>query len=290
MYYLLDYIELEIRHTIHPERYYKQVEPHYKTKLEIIKLARENESLDEMDPADISMVILDQLPIVIRKRTKSRCLFTPDIMGLSVADINEQIVSKSLTDEQDRQLWSRLYKHFNYLKTYSSIDVYTMAHLFGPSLLGSNQNGSEKAVKFLEKILNSTGSSLVPAPMANLDNNESKSMTETSLNQELVAASSSKLKESSVYQDFIMNSTGNTNKSKQIKFVQNDYDDDENDEIDAMVAPKSLISTTSSVQPPKTKNATIINNPIIRSPRARKKRIFFIVLIKIIRKFKFFFN
>lgn len=35
--FLLDYIELEIQHTIHPERYYRQEEPHYKTKLEIIK-------------------------------------------------------------------------------------------------------------------------------------------------------------------------------------------------------------------------------------------------------------
>jgi hypothetical protein len=36
-YYLLDYIELEVAHTIHPEKYYRQVEPHYKNKLEIIR-------------------------------------------------------------------------------------------------------------------------------------------------------------------------------------------------------------------------------------------------------------
>lgn len=220
------------------------------------------------------MVILDQLPVVIRKHTKNKCLFTPDLMGLSVADISDQNVQKYLRDESDKKFWTRLLKHWNFLRKYASIDTNSIANIFGPSLLGQNQNGSEKAVKFLEKILNSNGQI---NSSSNQTVNDSKSLTETSLNQELVVASGSKLKESSVYQDFIMNTTQSNSQTKQIKFAEknryedeNDFDDDdENDEIDALVAPKSLMSTNSSVNNNKPKN-TIVTSSILKSPRASK--------------------
>jgi hypothetical protein len=203
--------------------------------------------LNDIDPADITMVILDQLPGVIKKNTKNKCIFTPDLMGLSVTDINENVVSNYLKDHNDKELFIRLIKHWNYLKRYASIDANTLATKFAPALLGANTVGTEKAIKFLEKIINSNSQH---DPL-----NESKSMTETSLNQELVLASSSKLKESSVYQDFIMN----TSQKSQQPFKSHDMEDDD-DDIDAMVAPKSTGGSGNS------KNY-VLSNTIIKSPR-----------------------
>jgi hypothetical protein len=36
-YYLMDFIELQIAHTIHPENYYRQIDTSSRTKTEIIK-------------------------------------------------------------------------------------------------------------------------------------------------------------------------------------------------------------------------------------------------------------
>ena len=191
------------------------------------------------------MIILDQLSGVIKKNTKNKCIFTPDLMGLSVTDINENVVSNYLKDQKDKELWVRLIKHWNYLKRYASIDTYTLAGKFAPSLLGANTTGVEKAIKFLEKII-SNNSQHDPL-------NDSKSVTETSLNQELNLASISKLKESAVYQEFIMN----TSQTSQLNKKSHDMEDDD-DDIDAMVAPKSTGGSGNS------KNYVLSN---IKSPR-----------------------
>jgi hypothetical protein len=150
-------------------------------------------------------------------------------MGLSVADINDVVVSFYLKNKNDKELWQRLLKHWNFLRRFAYIDSHTIASIFAPSLLGIDAFGTEKAVKFLEKILNHNSLQDTLG--------ESKSLTETSINQELILASSSKLKESSAYQEFIMNTTQTSQKS--FNNYKKAEDDDENDEIDALVAPKT---------------------------------------------------
>ena len=196
-------------------------------------MARENKSLNEIDPAEVSMVVIDQLPVIIRKHTQEKCLFISDLMGLSVADINDVVVSFYLKNKSDKDLWQRLLKHWNFLKRFASIDSHTLATTFAPTLLGFDSFGTDKAITFLEKILNHNSLQDVLG--------ESKSLTETSINQELILASSSKLKESSAYQDFIMNTTQTSQKS--FMNYKKSEDDDENDEIDALVAPKTPTGT-----------------------------------------------
>jgi hypothetical protein len=251
---LLDFIELQIANTIHPENYYRKVETHFKSKLEILKLAQEHKSLDDMNPADVSMAVLDQLPVVVRKHTKNKCLFTQEFLSLNMADLNtEKAAANYLNTESDKFLLNRLLKHFVFLKRYAFIDVNILASIFAPSLIIPGSQGQEKVIKFLEKLMNiilNNSSSAYAVNNLIETLNESKSMTETSINQELLAASSSKLKESNFYQDFI-NSTQSSNRSKQLRFADqkkrgDESEDEENDEIDALVAPKSLVSTNNS--------------------------------------------
>ena len=213
-----------------------------------------------MDSTSVSMVILDQLPNVIKKHTTSKCLFTQDLMGLSVTDIDEETVEMHLTDKKDNEILQRLLRHLNIIKRFGSIETNYLASIFAPAFLGgATTYVQEKATKFLEKIINSFG--LLSTPPPERLNDTAKSITE-SMNQELMLASNSKLKESSFYQEFIMNTS---TKSKELRFsldtknIKNDYDDDdddddENDEIDAMVAPLAK-STNSSAN-----NLKLLNN------------------------------
>lgn len=191
--------------------------------------------MNQVDPTEASMVVLDQLPIVIDKNTKNKCLFTRDLLGLSVADINEQLVAKSLRDESDKRLWRRLVKHWTILQRGSKIPASVLARLFAPTLIGySNPTAAEKAVQFAEKIINDCANLEASGPLS--ESKTDKSLTETSINQELLMASSSKLKESSVYQDFIQG-TQSSGKSKQVRIQDSDDDDDddENDDINDLV-------------------------------------------------------
>ncbi|RNA30916.1 centrosomal kizuna-like [Brachionus plicatilis] len=255
--FLLDYIELEIQHTIHPERYYRQEEPHYKTKLEIIKLANEKSSLDDTDPADISMIILEQLPHVIRKQTKNKCLFTADLMSLSVADVTDQMVALFLKEELDMKLWNRMVKHMNFLKRFASIDIPEIARKFAPAFLGFDLIAVEKATKFVEKILNDSNKHNENLWNKTVVLEESGSKTETTLNQELAATTNSKLKESHAYKDFI----NSEQKISQKENVECD-ESDENDEINNLLTSKPTLSLNTNQH-----NSENKNNFILKSPR-----------------------
>ncbi len=208
-----------------------------------------------MDSGAISMVIQDQLPIVIRRYTSKGCLFTPDLLGYSVADISEKIVQAHLSTGTDKELWNHVMKHLLSLKSMASLDSKSIAQLFAPALVGDNTFGIEKAQKFLEKIVNVAAAQMTD-PLA-----ESMSCTETSMNKSLQLASSSKLKETSAYQQFILSSTHNSNKSTLKENNKFSEDEEDDDEIDALVAPKSALSTS------KTQYNPVNTVSSIKSPR-----------------------
>ncbi len=207
--------------------------------------AQENKSLEEMDSLKVSMVIKDQLPNVIRNHTSQSCLFDMDLLDESMSDINDNVVRSYLGNKQDLAVWDRLLKHFMMLRKMALIDSFAISQLFAPALV-SDIRRAEKAAKILEKIINQE-----------VDQSDllSDSVTETSINKELQLASSSKLKHSSAYQQFILNSTQVSNKSKNVQ------SDDENDEIDALVAPKSTASTLNESNKPNLVIASILKSP-----------------------------
>ena len=210
-----------------------------------------NRSLNEMDSLSVSMVIRGQMPNLINNYTTQSCLFNSDLLDLNISEINDSLIRTVLRNKQDLNLWDRLLRHFVILRKMAMIDSLSIAQIFAPTLINDSRM-IEKAVKFLEKIIN-------------LEVNQldlmSDSLTETSINKELQLASSSKLKHSSAYQQFILSSTQNSNKSKE---VENDSDDD-NDEIDALVAPKSGVSTMNE-----SSKGNLIVQSILKSPRKSK--------------------
>ena len=184
--------------------------------------SKNNNNSDDMDAGNVSMVILDQLRVVVRKQTKNGCLFTREILSFSVADISESIVEKHLVETKDKTLWKRLLKHFCLLKRFCSMDSAILANLFAPSLIAQDGFGQQKAIQFLEKIINAS-------IHGNLDFDKSEGKTESSFYDEL-HISSSKLKDTKTYQNFIMSTGANAKKPSRIS--------DDEDEIEKIVAPK----------------------------------------------------
>lgn len=203
------------------------------------------------------MVILEQLPHVIRKQTKNKCLFTADLMSLSVADVTDQMVSLFLKEEQDMKLWNRLIKHMNFLKRYASLDIPEIARRFAPTFLGFDSIAVEKAVKFVEKILNDSNRTNETFWNKTVVLEESRSKTETSLNQELALTTNSNLKESDAYKDFINSGQKNSQKEN----VQSSEESDEDDEINKLLTPKPTLSTNKSQQNSDNKNSFILKSP-----------------------------
>ena len=262
LYNLLDYVELEIKHLIHPENYYQMNNNDNKTKNEIIRLAQEQKGLlNEMDSLSVANVIKDELKNVITNYTSRSCLFDNDLLNENLENINDNLVRSYLRNRSDLNLWDRLLKHFVIVRKMALIDSATIGQLFAHALV-NNTYKVDKAIKILEKLIN----------QETMEHSDllADTVTETSINKELQMASSSKLRNSSAYQQFIMSSTQNSNKSKDL---QNDSDDD-NDEIDALVAPKSAGSTLNESN--KTNN--VIVNSILKSPRKSLSKIYYLFL------------
>lgn len=260
LYNLLDYVELEIKHLIHPENYYRINNTNdNKTKNEIIRLAQEQKSLlNEMDSLSVANVIKDELKNVITNYTSRSCLFDDDLLNENLENINDNLVRSYLRNRSDLNLWDRLLKHFVIVRKMALIDSTTIGQLFAHALV-NNAHKIDKAVRLLEKLIN----------QETMEHSDllADTVTETSINKELQMASSSKLRNSSAYQQFIMSSTQNSNKSKDLQ----DDSDDDNDEIDALVAPKSAGSTLNE----SSKTNNVIVNSILKSPRKSLSKILF---------------
>jgi len=155
LYNLLDYVELEIKHLIHPENYYRiNNTTDNKTKNEIIRLAQEQKSLlNEMDSLSVANVIKDELKNVITNYTSRSCLFDDDLLNENLENINDNLVRSYLKNRSDLNLWDRLLKHFVIVRKMALIDSTTIGQLFAHALV-NNAHKIDKAVRLLEKLIN----------------------------------------------------------------------------------------------------------------------------------------
>jgi hypothetical protein len=139
LYFLLDYIEMELIDSIDKKKFYHHDPPTITQKRTILDIANEQQQLaiKDLEPTTTSMVILDQLPSTIRRTTIHQCLLTEDILALNVIDLDKDLITKMLP-EQDRSLWIRIIDHFIRLLKYHIMNSDTLANKFAPTLLPNN--------------------------------------------------------------------------------------------------------------------------------------------------------
>jgi hypothetical protein len=139
LYFLLDYIEKELIDTIDKKKFYHHDPPTITQKRTILDIANEQQhsAIKDLEPTTTSMVILDQLPSTIRRTTIHQCLLTEDILSLNVIDLDKDLITKMLP-EQDQSLWIRLIDHFTRLLKHHIMNSDTLANKFAPTLLPTN--------------------------------------------------------------------------------------------------------------------------------------------------------
>ncbi|CAF1562242.1 unnamed protein product [Rotaria sp. Silwood1] len=155
LYFLLDYIERELIDTIDKKKFYRHDPPTITQKRTILDIANEQKrnALEDLDPTTTSMVILDQLSSTIRRTTINKCLLTEDILSSNIKDLDKDIITKILP-EQDRSLWTRLIDHFIRLLKLHIMSSQTLTNKFAPLLLPNNSFYLyDKAKSLLKHIL-----------------------------------------------------------------------------------------------------------------------------------------
>jgi hypothetical protein len=155
LYFLLDYIEMELKDTIDKKKFYRLDPPTITQKRTILNIANDQDkfSLKDLDPTMTSMVILDQLPSTIRRTTVNKCLLTEEILSLNIQDLDKNLIAQMLP-EQDRSLWLRLIDHFNQLLKLHIMNSQTLVNKFAIAFLPANIfYTQDKAKSLLKHIL-----------------------------------------------------------------------------------------------------------------------------------------
>ena len=139
LYFLLDYLEAELKDSIDKRKFYHHDPPTITQKRAILDIANEQQryAMKDLEPTTTSMVVFDQLPSTIRRTTVHQCLLTEDILSLNVIDLNRDSIAKMLP-EQDRSLWLRLIEHFTYLIKHHIMNAENLSNKFAPLLLLNN--------------------------------------------------------------------------------------------------------------------------------------------------------
>jgi len=155
LYFLLDYIEMELKDTIDKKKFYRLDPPTITQKRTILNIANEQQkfALKDLDPTTTSMVILDQLPSTIRRTTMNKCLLTEEILSSNIQDLDKNIIAQMLP-EQDQSLWLRLIDHFTQLLKLHIMNSQTLVNKFAMAFLPANIFYShDKAKSLLKHIL-----------------------------------------------------------------------------------------------------------------------------------------
>jgi hypothetical protein len=224
LYFLLDYIEKELKDTIHKKKFYRLDPPTITQIRTILDIANEQQtySLKDLDPVTTSMVILDQLPSTIRRTTKNKCLLTEDILSSNIKDLDKDIISQRLPEE-DRSLWLRLIDHFTQLLKLHIMNSQTLVNKFTVALLPTNVFYThDKAKSLLKHILEK----LIGSQSSNSDD-------ETSINKK------------QPIQHIVQTNAKSSSSSLWLKKLTNGsvFDDDDDDDDDD----KATLSSTKKI-------------------------------------------
>ncbi|XP_023933429.1 mastermind-like protein 2 isoform X2 [Lingula anatina] len=162
LYSLLQAIQEDFPVTYAPETYYRFKHPTSQKKKEIISSANLSQPLSDYDPAEMSMVVLDELPLLVGQR-KGGSLLTEKALTskrpiTSELDIRSHIFTTSL------ELWDRLFDHFAALIKNNVMRADQVAALFAHTLVPANSKNKDKAVELLRTLLENRMAVTLPPP------------------------------------------------------------------------------------------------------------------------------
>ncbi|XP_063428950.1 centrosomal protein kizuna-like isoform X3 [Mytilus trossulus] len=148
--HLIHYVESVIPDALSLEGFYRSTPPQYGEKLEIISKANGEEHLIDLDAEMCTMVILENVVLLIRN-LPAGCLL-PDAILASSHTINEIQIGRVLSMEA-KPLWDCLFTHFLQLIKHKVMTVKEVAAVFVPCLVVDSSDYQDKAYELLVDLL-----------------------------------------------------------------------------------------------------------------------------------------
>ncbi|CAE1275544.1 unnamed protein product [Acanthosepion pharaonis] len=147
------------------DEYYRSFQPSDEERGRIISEANnEGASTIDADPALVSMIILEQMTVIIRSLSTG-CLLSDtllqseNLMNLCESDIKSQLPFNSVI------LWESLFVHFTSILKHKVMSPKEVAAVFVPCLLQSGSTCQEKAFKLLVQYLEHVNRNLMSSAM-----------------------------------------------------------------------------------------------------------------------------
>lgn len=147
------------------DEYYRSFQPSDEERERIISEVNNNDgSIIDADPALVSMIVLEQMTVIIRSLSTG-CLLpdsllqSEDLLTLCESDIKSQLPVSSVS------LWENLFVHFSCILKHKIMSPKEVSFVFVPCLLQSGSNCQERASKLMTQLLDRINANLFPNSM-----------------------------------------------------------------------------------------------------------------------------
>ncbi|KAK6182431.1 hypothetical protein SNE40_010127 [Patella caerulea] len=149
--YLLKYVQDDFRDAFSFEGYYKTSPPDSSLRSNIIHKANNGQNLSTIDANLVSMVILEQLTLVIRHLVNSG-LLTDQVLISDTSRLTADTIGLQLPSDAC-DLWDSLFNHFSLLVQFKVMEPKEVAAVFVPCLVADGSQHQQKAFSLLVRLL-----------------------------------------------------------------------------------------------------------------------------------------
>ncbi|XP_078313988.1 uncharacterized protein LOC144619561 isoform X4 [Crassostrea virginica] len=148
---LLKFVQSDFQHALSLDGYYKSHPPSPADRQKIIQKANSGAGLSGLDSELVSMVILEQVTLVIRS-LRTPCLLPDSILTGKIDTISQTQIRVMLRDDA-QPLWDALFEHLVLLVTCKIMSPNEVAAVFVPCMVSDKSPYQDKAFELLMKLL-----------------------------------------------------------------------------------------------------------------------------------------
>ncbi|XP_071486888.1 uncharacterized protein [Diadema antillarum] len=148
---LLKAVEAEVDETDSLEGIYASLPCTQTIRDEIVRTANAKTGFDRLDPRAISMVVLEELPLLVRQ-LPGGCLLSERLLVASSRTITEVSI-RSHMYSSSLKFWDDIFHHMVFLVRRGVMEPEVVAKKFAPLLVAANSLAVEKAVNVMSDIL-----------------------------------------------------------------------------------------------------------------------------------------
>ncbi|XP_005106825.1 centrosomal protein kizuna [Aplysia californica] len=147
---LLNLVESDMREAFSLEGYYRSSWPDTAKKNDIIRHSNSGDDLNHVDANQISMVILEQITLIVRSLSE-KCVLPENLLQGNVSSLTASRLRQHLSPEA-QIIWDALFHHFQQLVKHQAMEPQELSAIFTPCLVGEG-GSQDKGHMFMVRLL-----------------------------------------------------------------------------------------------------------------------------------------